>query len=223
MSCSVRSGRMQADQAALRKDVSDLRATPLLSGRTQVELEERVALAASKVVGKNRVVANDLAFRADCSGTARGIYAKAGFDLKSESHQEMNDVARLHALVKEQGSLRNHAPRIGDLIFFDNTYDKNHDGKLNDKLSHIGVVEKIEPDGTILFVHRIHTGIVRFRMNLQSPKALRNKKGERQNHRLVRARDGAPAKTAAELFSGFGTLPAEVFKVRGDSAVVASR
>jgi hypothetical protein len=45
-------------------------------------------------------------------------------------------------------------PNVADLIFFDNTYDSNRNGILDDELTHIGVVTDTNK-GKINFVHNI--------------------------------------------------------------------
>ena len=45
-------------------------------------------------------------------------------------------------------------PNIMDLIFFDNTYDANRDGILNDELTHIGVVTSLD-NNRVGFLHNI--------------------------------------------------------------------
>jgi hypothetical protein len=172
------------------------------------EARREIAEKAAEYVGKPRVVVGNLVFRQDCSGTARGIYAAAGYPLGGQAaDREENDVSILHRYVAEVGSLRKTDPRVGDLVFFDNTYDRNGDGKANDPLSHIGVVEDVLSDGTVVFVHRVSGGILRYRLNLDQPSRRRDEfSGKRLNH-VLRAQDGdIDAATTAELFVAFGTV-----------------
>ena len=50
----------------------------------------------------------------------------------------------------------------GDLVFFDNTWDYNGDGMANDPLTHVGIVERQEDDGTIVFISRVAGAIERY-------------------------------------------------------------
>ena len=62
-------------------------------------------------------------------------------------------------------------PEPGDLVVWDNTYDKNNDGLRNDELTHIGMVIESYGDGTIRYVH-FHYGrnsVVIENMNLVTP------------------------------------------------------
>jgi hypothetical protein len=55
----------------------------------------------------------------------------------------------------------------GDLIFWDNTWDRNGDGAWNDPLTHIGMVTAVNAEGTIDFVHyHYRRGVVTAKMNL---------------------------------------------------------
>jgi hypothetical protein len=60
--------------------------------------------------------------------------------------------ADLHYQCGQRGWLVK-APVPGDLVFFDNTLDRNRNGRLDDSLTHVGVVVQVEPDGLVRFVH----------------------------------------------------------------------
>jgi len=171
------------------------------------DVGQRIAEAAKSVVGQTQVKAEGKYFRRDCSGTARGIYQLAGLDLGFEpSIARENDSKSLYRLMEKNGEIANE-PKVGDIVFFDNTYDVNRDGKENDPLSHVGVVESILEDGTILFVHYMGRSIIRSRMNLAFPaKQLHPETGERINHMLRRRGSKHKGSTAAQLFAGFGRL-----------------
>lgn len=58
--------------------------------------------------------------------------------------------------------------RLGDIIVFDNTWDKNQNRKRDDPLTHVGVVTGFTEEGTIVFVHgnasrTIKKGYINFR------------------------------------------------------------
>jgi hypothetical protein len=180
---------------------------------------ESIARAAHAAVGQKEIVTAGHRWRMDCSGVARGIYAKAGFALGSRAERAgENDTSAIFRWVKENGSLRKSAPAPGDLVFFDNTWDQNKNGRRDDPLSHIGVVERVTDDGTVVFVHHVAGGILRYRMNLDRPHDRRDAKGEVLNHYLRRAEGGEPPKTTAELFVAFGTV-----LVRDDDRLIAHR
>jgi hypothetical protein len=55
-------------------------------------------------------------------------------------------------------------------VFFDRTYDRNKNGRVDDTLTHIAVVTSVAPDGTVTMVHRSSSkGITKLRMNTDKP------------------------------------------------------
>ena len=163
---------------------------------------QRVAEAATRSVGKGPLVVDGQRFRMDCSGVAHAIYARAGFPLGT-----VGDTRRLFELARSQGSLRRHEPLPGDLAFFDFTWDADGNGALDDPLSHVAIVEGVEGDGTVVLVHRVGDRIVRARMNLERPHDRHDERGAPLNHYLRSASGAFPAKTTAELFVAYGSLP----------------
>ena len=69
------------------------------------------------------------------------------------------------------------------------------------------IPEVTDDDGTVVFVHRIGRQIIKQRMNLRQPTTGHDKSGKALNHYLRAASGGLPAKTTAELFVAFGSLP----------------
>lgn len=179
------------------------------------EARARIARIAGASVGQGPVVANGERFRMDCSGVARGIYAKAGHRLgfvnvEAAAGTRLNDTRVLFELVKQTGSLRRRDPLPGDLVFFDDTYDQNKNGLRDDPLSHVGIVEKVDGEGasqSVVIVHRVGTNIVRARMTLDRPHERHDEKGKPLNHFLRSAHRGEPGKTTAQLFVAYGSLP----------------
>ena len=175
---------------------------------TDLGMGARLAAFASTLVGQPVATSRGKTFRSDCSGTTRAIYFSEGISFgSSENPKKENDASTIYQFTQKNGRIFQDNPLPGDLVFFDQTYDQNHDGKMNDKLSHVGVVEKILPDGTLLFVHYMGHSIIRSRMNLKYPTlqydlATQN----RLNHMLRRASKKAKGATTAQLFAGFGRL-----------------
>jgi hypothetical protein len=166
-------------------------------------LRARIAAAASASVGDRPLIVGGIRYRFDCSGVAAGIYARAGVPLSQDGTAP--DTRGLHALVKRHGSLRRSHPLPGDLVFFDDTWDEDGNGRLDDALSHVGVVERVD-DGVVVFIHRAGGRILRSRMDLAHPHDRQDDRGRPRNHWLRSASGGQPAKTTAELFAGFGSV-----------------
>lgn len=132
-----------------------------------------VAEAAHALVGSRRLVVDGTRYNYDCSGTILAIHAAAGTPLDAAFAAERgNGVARIYAIATSQpwvGAPQEY-PAVGDIIFWDDTYDRNGDGRWNDELTHAGIVTAVAPDGTITYVHHHYRlGVVAETMNLMVP------------------------------------------------------
>lgn len=177
-----------------------------------VPRQKALAKTAVRFVGKSRVVIGGRHYNPDCSGFVRGVYASQRVDLFGGLGElnEGNGVGRIYTHVVEHGRIH-YGPAVhpGDLVFFHNTWDFNRDGLPNDPLTHVGVVEKVESDGTVLFVSSLSSGIKRYRMNLEHPDIYKAPDGRVLNHFLRRKQAGDVPGTrylAGQLFAAFGTL-----------------
>jgi hypothetical protein len=171
-----------------------------------------LAEAAVGFLGRSRIEVGGRRFTFDCSGLARGVYFTQGIDLY-EGLGELdggNGVGRIYGHVVRHGRIH-YGPTVhpGDLVFFHNSWDFNGDGRLNDPLTHVGVVEGAEHDGTVIFVSRVSGGIQRYRMNLQQPTMHRTREGRILNDYMRRKSawdsDETPSLTG-QLFAAFGTI-----------------
>jgi hypothetical protein len=136
------------------------------------EVQRLLAEGARRVIGRRHLVVRGRSFPYDCTGTVLAIYWYAGIDLARDfARYGGNGVARLyHSLEKQNLLYTSTRPATGDIIFWDNTYDRNGDGAWNDTLTHLGMVLDSRPDGAIQYVHLNATrGIVIEHMNLLEP------------------------------------------------------
>jgi hypothetical protein len=123
-------------------------------------------------VGRRSLVVRGRRFPYDCTGLVLAIYWYAGIDLARDFERyEGNGVTRLYRSLENQKLLyTSTGPVVGDVIFWDNTYDRNGDGQWNDALTHVGMVLRCSPDGDIQYVHLNYSrGIVVESMNLLQP------------------------------------------------------
>ncbi|HEX9576197.1 MAG TPA: NlpC/P60 family protein [Myxococcales bacterium] len=166
---------------------------------------DAVLAAARAHLGRTTVRVNGRSFRYDCSGFVRGMFWAAGVDLMGEGGEDdENGVRIVFRYLEKHG--QNHfrkVPQKGDLVYFDNTWDMNGNGKLDDPLTHVGIVEEVGADGTLQIIHRSNHGIVREQMNLLRPH------DENVNTSLRASGRRDPPGTQhlmGELFAGFGTV-----------------
>lgn len=169
----------------------------------------QIAQYARSYLGQRRFVVQGKKLPFDCSGLARAVYLRDGIDIMQTPLQAdenavniIYDYARRHGIVYRHGK-----PEVGDLLFFNDTYDRNHNGRRDDPMTHIAVVESVRSDGTITLVHTVAGGVLRYRMNLRYPNRTRDPKtGLRVNHYLRRKSPGHKAQTTAALFAGYATI-----------------
>ncbi len=136
----------------------------------------------------------------DCTGLARYAYGRAGHELMpADGTRGTNGVTAIWYAAKQKKALHKRTPEPGDLVFFKETYDRDRDGRRDDGLTHIGVVESIEADGTVVFVHRSGRGVTKERLNPRRPK-------DKTVNDWLRMRSRAgPAALTGELFAGYAS------------------
>nr|WP_255207673.1 CHAP domain-containing protein [Myxococcus sp. AM010] len=143
----------------------------------------------------------------DCSGFVRLAYRSAGIDLVAHGFLAgENAVSAIFRRAVEVGSVHHQPPRPGDLVFFRETYDRNRDGRRNDGMTHIGVVEAVDAHGTVTFIHRGGKGVARGRLNLSFPSRHQLELGGPVVNDYIRpAAKGSRAYLAGELFAAFAS------------------
>jgi hypothetical protein len=148
----------------------------------------------------------------DCSGFVMASLASAGVDVRAALPARLKKheggVSLLLRMARERGRVyRKKVPAIGDLVFFDNTWDRNGNGRADDPLTHVGVVERVDGDGTVRFIHRVERGILRYRMNLFRPDVRRDPKtGKVLNHHLRLGGSKKGQRLTGQLFHAFATV-----------------
>ena len=136
------------------------------------------------------------AFRGDCSAFVLRAYRDAGIAV------EVPGAARSGSEGLFRASVPVERPRPGDLAFFHDTYDRNRDGRLGDRFTHVAMVESVKGSSVVL-VHRGSRGVRRLRMDLSRPA------DGKANDRLRVARAGDAPGTrllAGQLFAAYGQL-----------------
>lgn len=170
-----------------------------------------IVQTAAKLVGAKTIESNGRRIAYDCAGVTRAVYLKHGIDLYDgeTSDPDANGVRIIHSHIEEHGTFhQGPVAHPGDLVFFNNTWDYNGDGKVNDPLTHVGVVERQESDGTVVFISRVAGAVERYRMNLGLPHVHKTAAGRILNDYLRRKDPSDRSNTrylAGELFAQFAT------------------
>jgi len=167
-------------------------AAPGAVERRERALREKVVRAAGSHLGRP--------FPGDCSGYVLAALRAAGV------HPRLPP-ARSRSESLHRASRRVARPRPGDLAFFHDTYDRDRDGRRNDRFTHVALVEAV--DGTtVTLLHRGRGRVERVHMDLARP----SDPAANDPIRVRRRSDAPGVRTlAGELFAAFGELlPGEV-------------
>jgi cell wall-associated NlpC family hydrolase len=185
-------------------------------GTDRTELGARLAARAATLVGRRGpfLVAGER-FNDDCSGLVAAVFAAEGIDLRAEvqraAPQEPGSARGTWLAARERGETfgAEAAPEPGDLVFWNDTYDRNRNGKVDDPLTHVGIVERVDGE-TVTFVHRGGRGVARGVMTLARRHAAADEDGHKLNSTVrTRAHPARRGGLAAELFAGFARLDLE--------------
>jgi hypothetical protein len=142
------------------------------AARGSEETRRKLAEGGQYVLGKQELIIRGKRFNMDCTGAVLAIYYYAGIDLARDFNKYTgNGVTRLYKSLEAQELLYDtRYPVTGDIIFWDNTYDRNEDGRWNDPLTHVGMVMNVSTTGDVEYVHlNYRRGIIIENMNLRKP------------------------------------------------------
>ena len=193
---------------ALPSSSPPARAAPAPAAGVRDDAREKVVAAARSMVGKPQVVLAGKRWPTDCTGLVEGAYAVAGQPLRGAAEAGDNGVTAMYRHAQKHGRVYTGGrPLPGDLVFFRETYDQNRDGRLNDGLTHVGIVEDVDAAGTVTVIHRVSRGVVRYRMNLARPELQKDPRtGAVLNDRLRAPGRGRPQVLTGQLFAAYATL-----------------
>ncbi|TSC28422.1 CHAP domain-containing protein [Corallococcus sp. Z5C101001] len=179
---------------------------PATKKAAPVVLADRALWRARSWVGLTTLASVNPTVSDDCSGMTRLAFQQRRLDLLPDDvSPDENGVTAIHRKASALGMLTD-TPTPGTLVFFQNTFDRNRDGLLNDGLTHIGIVERVGADGTVTFVHKSGGRVKRSRFNLQQPEVRRDAKGQVLNDWLRRQGKKTRGYLAGELVAGFAAV-----------------
>lgn len=156
-----------APEETVHQPVEEERPVEIIS-----DTQEKIVEGSYWALGKTQLNINGRVFNLDCSGTVMAIYYYAGIDLARDFNKYTGGgTSRIFQYLEDKELLYDtEDPVPGDIIFWDNTYDKNGDGLRNDDLTHVGIVVEVGEDGTITYLHEHYKkGIILETMNLKFP------------------------------------------------------
>jgi len=136
----------------------------------------------------------------NCTGLVQ-----ACFDAMDCDERPKGSTRALHAWCVSAGRMV-ETPEAGDLVFFDDTWDKDRDGRRDDPLTHVGVVTATNPDGRVRFVHVGSRKLKEGFLDSKRPGAKRDRDGNTLNSPLRVRRKRDPRGTvylAGQLLRGY--------------------
>jgi cell wall-associated NlpC family hydrolase len=184
------------------------RAQPVSHPVVSRNARETVVATARALVGQSQVKVGGRAYPSDCTGLVEAVYMQAGISLRGTSKPGDNGVTALYRYALNHGRVYNGGrPVPGDLVFFRETYDQNRDGRRNDGLTHVGLVDEVDADGTVTVIHRVQRGVVRYRMNLSKPSVGKDPDtGKLLNDTLRAPGQGRSFARTGQLFAAYATV-----------------
>jgi hypothetical protein len=178
------------------------------------DLQGRLAARAASLVGHaGDFRVEGARFNPDCTGFIQAVYEAEGIPLRAlmqrAAPKERSGVVAALRVVERHGTVFGGGgewPVPGDLVFWHDTYDRNRNGRADDRFTHVGIVEYVA-DGTVVFVHRGGKAVARGAMNVDRPGEARadgyvvNSPIRAKNRRLK----DVPV-LAGALFAGYGRI-----------------
>ena len=180
---------------------------PAMANNRLGERQRALVRSAHDLIGVDRLYVGGTEYRDDCTGAVLAVYAAAGINLGARFHRyQGNGVARLHRMMHDHRLYFRAAPDArpepGDIVFFDNTWDRNGNRRWDDDLTHMGLVVAVDRNGTISYLHNhLHRGVIIEQMNLRHPDVRELNAPLRQRGS---PRDGSGRWLASHLVRGFG-------------------
>jgi hypothetical protein len=135
-----------------------------------------------------------------CNGLVLDILADVGITMKGR-------VDTLWETSRSKGWTHHHKdPKPGDMVFWHRTYDRNRNGRVDDRFTHIGVVISVDKSHTIHMVHRSSRGIRAVRMNLHHPDTYKNEGVIYNDYLAANGYGPKDKRLSGQLFAGFATI-----------------
>ena len=110
----------------------------------------------------------------------------------------------IYNFYKKRNLISQTSPKLGDLVFFNNTTSQTK-GKNKQTITHLGIIDRIENDGTIRFMHNTRGKNKSGFMNLFQ-KNSHKIGGKEVNSYIVACKGGDATCLTSNRFAGFGKV-----------------
>nr|WP_314400296.1 NlpC/P60 family protein [uncultured Campylobacter sp.] len=110
----------------------------------------------------------------------------------------------IYNFYKKRNLISQTSPKLGDLVFFNNTTSQTKD-KNKQIITHLGIIDRIEDDGTIRFMHNTRGKNKSGFINLFQ-KNSHKIGGKEVNSYIVACKGGDAACLTSNRFAGFGKV-----------------
>ena len=134
------------------------------------DIKKKLIEGAEKYKEAKNLTVKGRNFNMDCSGVVAALYYYAEIDLQKYFPDYIGTgTERIYKTLKDRKLLKKTwLPEPGDIIFWDNTFDRNRNGKDDDNLTHMGMVVSCDKQGNITYIHYNYSrGIVYEYMNIR--------------------------------------------------------
>lgn len=144
----------------------------------------------------------------DCSGLITAINKNNGsaiFDPKelNKYYSSSRKSQAMFDLFKDKNKISFSWPQVGDLVFFNNT-TKATKGGSKELITHVGIVSKVNEDGSVEFLHNIRGKNVLSVMNLSLPND--HKIAGKQVNSYIISKCNDSSCLVSNRFSGYGHI-----------------
>ena len=194
----------------------------LLTGCAQKEFTQnapeppQVVVENPKTELRNHIIATSLKHQnrpdgGDCSGFVSLVNkeTKEPFFSTRELESYYEDSRRslaIYNLLGDQNRLYTERPKIGDLIFFANTMKRYAKTKSVDNITHIGIITRVDDDGTVYFIHHTKGKNLIGQMNLNYPHTTMYNQKVVNSYMEKCSKDSNSKCLAPEYFSAYGKI-----------------
>lgn len=149
------------------------------------EIIDGIALSKREQIVRNAMSYWNKRDGGDCSGFVNLVNVKNGhpFYGEKELSQSFDNARKSRAMYNLMGkkgdTFENQLPRIGDLVFFEDTERRKTKvkNKVAENITHVGIVTRVDADKTVEFIHHSNGKNILDYMNFALP--MQTKNGEK--------------------------------------------